>query len=106
MQSFGPGAQHGLVHLADLGLAAAVLAGQHHGHVFVRARRAPRRVLALRAALGRVLQAAVAAPAGLEVLAVAAAPGAGSAQVLRARVHGGLGHGGARVVELVNRVLE
>lgn len=106
VQRFGPGAQHGLVHLADLRLAAAVLAGQHHRHVLVRARGAPRRVLALRAALGRVLQAAVAAPAGLEVLAVAAAPGAGSAQVLGAGVHRCLGHGGAGVVELVNRVLE
>lgn len=103
VQRLGPGAQHGLLHLADLRLAAAVLPRQHHGRVPVGA---PRRVLALRAALGRLLQAAVAAPAGLEVLAVAAAAGAGRAQVLRAGVHGGLGRGGARVVELVNRVLE
>jgi len=103
---FGPGAQPALVHPADLRLAAAVLAGQGDGDVLVWDGVAPREVLALRAALGEVLHAAVAGPAELEVFTVASAPGAGSAQVLEAGVHGGLRHRWGWVVEMVNGVLE
>lgn len=87
-------------------MAAAVLAGQRDGNVLIRDRVAPGEVLALRAALGEVLHAAVAGAAKFEVFAVASAPGAGSAQVLQAGVHGGLRHRRGWVVEMVNRVLE
>lgn len=106
LRSFGPGAQPGLVHFADLCLAAAVLAGQRDGDVLVWGHVAPGEVLALRAALGEVLHAAVAGSTKFEVFTVASAPGAGSAQVLQAGVHGGLWHRWGWVVEMVNRVLE
>lgn len=103
---FGPGAQPALVHFADLCLAAAVLAGQCNGDVLVGNRVASGEVLALRAAFGEILHAAVAGPAQFEVFAVASAPGAGGAQVLQAGIHGGLRHRRGWVVEMVNRVLE
>lgn len=106
LRCFGPGTQPGLVHFADLCLAAAVLAGQRDGDVLVWDRVAPGEVLALRAALGEVLHAAVAGSAKFEVFAVASAPGTGSAQVLQAGVHRGLRHRRGWVVEMVNWVLE
>lgn len=106
LRCFGPGTQSSLVHFADLCLAAAVLAGQCNGDVLVWDRVAPREVLALRAALGEVLHAAVAGSAKFEVFTVASALGAGSAQVLQARVHRGLRHWWGWVVEMVNWVLE
>lgn len=66
----------------------------------------PPEVLALRAAPGEVLHAAVAGPTEFEVLTVALASGTGSAEVLQAGIHRGLWHGRNRVTEVVDGVLE